>query len=275
MTNTFVVNNGQNLTNPCRAVLGFRNALSGVVFTGIQDPDYPMAMAFDDSYHTEFSPNATAPNTSVFEFFFSSLQSLNYFSICSKNASASGLTVSVQIYRASTASYYTVASFGSMTDGKPVMVYFGDLFASGYADATKLKLTLTYTAKPYIMSIMCGKGIVFPRTMSTGFQPAFAAYLDEVEQFYADDGLNMVAGRRLAKGKQLKGSINFVKMTTIKEFWDEYTNHVLNSKAISLLWNTKIPDECIYGLQVPERHTKPTYKNSSYAQIDFEVIGWA
>jgi hypothetical protein len=232
-----------------------------------------MAMAFDDSYHTEFSP--MEPSSSQYDFYFSSLQDLNYFSICSKNAGQSGLNVSVLVFRGSTASYYTVASFGSMTDGKPVMVYFGDLFTSGYADALRLRVVLTYTSKPYIMSMMCGKGIVFPRTMSTGFQPAFAAYLDEVEQFYADDGLNMVAGRRLAKGKQLRGSINFVKMSTLKEFWDEYTNHVLNSKPVSLLWNTKMPDECIYGLQVPDRHTKPTYKNSQYSQIDFEVIGWA
>jgi hypothetical protein len=271
---TFVVSSA-GANNPCRTVLGFRNVLSQNIAVGSWDASYPLSLAFDDSYHSEFSPGTPGPATSVYEFFLPAVTQLNYFSICSKNANDAGLSVQVEVYRASTAAYSIVAGFGSMTNGKPVMVYFGDLFTTGYADALKVKISLTYTSKVYIMSMMCGTGIVFPRTMSTGFQPSFAAYLDDVEQFYADDGLNMTIGRRLAKGKQLKGSINYVKMSTLKEFWEEYANHVLNSKTISLLWNTKMPDECIYGLQVPDRLTKPTYKNSNFAQVDFEVIGWS
>lgn len=269
---TFVVS-GLGANNPCRSVLGFRNALTDAIAAVSADPDYPITNALDNSYHTEFAPSAST--TCIMNFYFSSVSLLNYFSICSKNAADSGLSVIVEAFSASTGSFLTVAGFGSMTNGKPVMVYFGDLYSTGYADAIQLKVTLTYTSKPYIMTMMCGKAIVFPRTMSTGFQPSFAAYLDEVEQFYADDGLNMTIGRRLARGKQLKGTINYVKMSTLKDFWDEYANHVLNSKTISLLWNTKMPDECIYGVQVPDRLTKPTYKNSLFAQVDFEVIGWS
>lgn len=273
MSNTFVVSSSA-ASNPCRTVLGFRNSLVGSVISAPEDANYPFSNAIDNSYHTEFSPSASS-GTSVIEFYFSSIQQLNYFSICSKNAGDCGLSVTVEVFRASTGAYVSVAGFGSMTNAKPVMIYFGDQFAAGYADATKIRVTLNYTSKLYVMSMMCGNGIVFPRTMSTGFQPSFAAYLDEVEQFYADDGLNMTIGRRLTRGKQLKGTINYVKMATIKEFWDEYANHVLNSKTLSLLWNTKMPDECIYGIQVPDRLTKPAYKNSLFSQIDFEVIGWS
>ena len=195
--------------------------------------------------------------------------------IISKNAADCGLSVNVEAYSAAAAAFQTVAGFGSMTNGKPVMVYFGDLYASGYVDALQLRVTLTYTSKPYIMSMMSGSAIVFQRTFSTGFQPSFAAYLDDVEQFYADDGLNMTIGRRMAKGKELRGSINFVKMSILKVFWDEYANHVLNSKPICILWNNLKPDECIYGLQVPDRLTKPSYTNSLFSKVDFEVVGWS
>lgn len=272
----FVVDTSTQEGSICRTVLGYRNALNANIFSGYADADYPASLMFDDSYHTEFSPDLTIdPTSQEIIFYFSGVEQLNYFMINSKNASSCGLSVNVEAYLASTGAYETVAGFGSMTDGKPVMVYFGGLFASGYADAIRLRVTLTYSSKPYIMTMMCGSGIVFPRTFSLGFQPPYAAYLDEVEQFEADDGLNVTAGRRLARGKQLKGSINFVRMTTIKEFWNEFANHVLDSKTLCMLWNTELPDEAIYGIQNPTTLTKPSYKNPLFGQLDFEVAGWA
>lgn len=281
MTGVYVVDTSVSpADNPCRTVLGYRNVLSTTISNNVlgvdDDSDYPLSLALDYSYSSEYSPNLTTHPTSVTTIYsFSSVQQLNYFMLISKNAQASGLSVLVEVLRMETGLYETVAAFGSMTDGKPVMVYFGSNYSAGYINALKVRTTLTYTAKPYIMTIMCGNGIVFPRTFSTGFQPSFAAYLDEVEQFNADDGLNITIGRRLTRGKQLKGTINYVKMTTIKTFWDEFANHVLNVKPVCMLWNTSLPDECIYGVQVPDRLTKPAYKNSNFASIDFEIIGWS
>lgn len=264
----------------CRSILGFRNALNVSIADAstiaFSDSAYPLDNLFDYSYNSEFSPDLTVNATSMELIFnFSSSTPLSYFGINSKNAQASGLSVTVEIIRIETGVYETVAGFGSMTDGKPVMIYFGSDYDSGYANAISAKITLSYSSKPYIMSMNLGKAIAFPRSFSTGFQPAHMAYLDQVEQFYSDDGFNLVIGRRLSKGKQLKGTINFVKMTTLNDFWLEYANHVLNSKPFFLMWNNTRSEEVIYGAQNPDNLTKPAYKNSSFSAIDFDVVGWA
>ncbi len=99
--------------------------------------------------------------------------------------------------------------------------------------------------------------------------------MDEVEQFYADDGLNLVNGRRLERGKQLKGEINKVRFDLIETFYEEYANHVLNSKPLFLMWNTHKPSVVIYGAQVPERLPKPAYTTPYHSSFSFEVVGWA
>ncbi len=269
----FVVTNGDT-AGLCKTILGFRSVLptaSASVTT--EDPDYPISLAVDNSYHTEFSPLSST--TCEIIFILPSIEDVNYFTIVSKNAVETELAGEVFIYRASTAAYVSVGEFNTMTNGKPVMIYFGPDFESGYADALRVKVVLTYSDKPYIMAMMAGKAIVFGNTMSVGFQPPFGAYLDEVEQFSPDDGFNVTIGRRIAKGKQLKGHLGYVRMTTLKEFWDEYSNHVLDSKPLCIMWNITIPDEIIYGLQVPDKLTKPSYKNSAFAQVDFEVVGFA
>jgi hypothetical protein len=122
---------------------------------------------------------------------------------------------------------------------------------------------------------MSVEAIVFPRTFSLGFQPAHLSYLDEVRQFNADEGLNLVGGRRLARGKQLEGKINYVRMTFIEDFWDEFSNHVLDSKPVMLMWNSQLTDQVIYGAQDPNRLTKPKYKTSLFGELDFNIAGWA
>lgn len=266
--------------NGCRTVLGYRNILSVASLSGSADayvdPIYPLQNMFDYSYHSEFSPNLTTAATSVvLNFSYSGVQQVSYFSMISKNAQESALQVMVEVLNAESGLYEAVGGFGSMTNGKPVMIYFGKDYQPGYVNALAVRVTLSYTAKPYIMTMNCGKAIVFPRTFSLGFQPGDTAFLDEVEQFYADDGLNLTIGRRMARGKQLKGTIGFVKMTTLREFWIEYTNHVLDSKPFTIMWNTNLPSQVMYGVQVPDRHTKPAYKNQMFASVDFEVIGWA
>lgn len=275
---TFVVSSSSTESSTCKAVLAYsddlRNAiLSGTAVTG-GDTAHPVNLIFDDLYNTEWSVNFSGyPTTCQFIFSFTGVKQMNYFAIFSKNAGDCGLSVVVEVLKAESGSYEAVAGFGSMTNAKPVMVYFGDDYTVGYVNALAMRVTLTYTSKPYIAAMMAGKSIVFPRTFSTGFQPP--AYIDEVEQFYSDDGLNLVSGRRLERGKQLKGDINYVRMDQIETFWSAFHNHVLSSKPLFLMWNTNKPDVVIYGAQVPERLSKPSYKNPIFSSLSFEVVGWA
>ena len=279
MSGVYVVSGSSSTeASPCKAVLAYEDVLRDSTASGTAvadtDPSYPVNLLFDDLYNTEWSIDfAVYPTTCQFIFSFTGSTPVDYFSIFSKNAGDCGLSVVVDVYRADTGAYTEVAGFGSMTNAKPVMVYFGDDFAAGYASALYVRVTLTYTAKPYISTMMAGKAIVFPRTFSLGFQPP--AYIDEVEQFYADDGLNLVSGRRMERGKQLKGELGYVRMDLIETFWNDFHNHVLNSKPLFLMWNTHKPDVVIYGAQVPERLSKPAYKSPLFSSVSIDVVGWS
>lgn len=252
----------------CRTVLAYRNALEGAAYTGGPAlENYPLLGAFDHSYNKEYAPED--PNQAVLTFFFSTPKTINYFAVISKNAQESGVSFTVEVLSATTGIYEEVAGFGSMTNGVPSMSYFGNY------SALAVRVTLDYTSTPYIMSMFCGEAIVFPRTLSLGAQPGHLSNIDEVEIFYADEGLNIAPSRRLARGYQLKGSINYVKMTTVEQFWREYSNHVKDVKTLFLMWNDKLPEQVIYGVQIPDRLTKPAYKTSLFSQIEFDVVGWA
>lgn len=277
---TFVVDESASVSSTCKAILGFRSVLTAATASGSgitgQDSDYPIGLALDASYSSEYSPDLTSNPTSCQIIFTpGAVVKTNYFTIVSKNATSSGLSVQIEVKRASTGIYETVSGFGSMTDGKPVMVYFGEGETGNYINVTAIRITLNYTSKPYIMSMMCGEAVVMPRTFSLGFQPAHSAYLDDVRQFMADEGLNLVSSRRLTRGKQLEGKINYVRMDVVQAFWDEFANHVLNSYPVCMMWNSDRPSEVIYGAQNPDRLTKPKYKNNMFTELDFDIVGWA
>jgi hypothetical protein len=252
----------------CRTVLAYRNALENAfVSGGAALANYPLTDAFDHSYNTEYAPAGSTQSIILFEF--SGAKTINYFAVISKNAQESGVSFTVDVLVASTGIYETVAGFGSMTNGVPSMTYFGNY------SALAVRVTIDYTATPYIMSMFCGEAIVFPRTLSIGAQPGHLSNIDEVEIFYADEGLNIAPSRRLSRGYQLKGAINYVKMSTIEQFWREYSDHVKGVKTIFLMWNDKLPEQVIYGVQIPDRLTKPAYKTSLFSQVDFDLVGWA
>lgn len=252
----------------CRAVLGYRNAIAEAIPTGQnEDADYPLIAAFDHAYNTEYSPSV--PTSVTMTFSFSAVRTINYFAVISKNAQESALSFSIEILNPTTGLYEVVAGFGSMTNGVPSMAYFGD------HSALAVRVTMMYSSKPYIMTMFCGEAIVFPRPLSLGAQPGHLSNIDEVEIFYADEGLNIAPSRRLARGYQLKGTINYVKMTTIEQFWKEYADYVKDIKTLFFMWNDKLPNQVIYGVQVPDRLTKPSYKTSLFSQVDFDIVGWA
>lgn len=264
----YIVDDSVQPAGICRSILGYRNAIADAIATGAdEDPAYPLLSAFDHSYNTEYSPLDSSSVTIVFSF--SAPRTINYFGAISKNAQESGLSFNVETLNPATGIYEVATGFGSMTDGVPGMAYFGN------KQALAVRVTISYTSKPYIMTMFCGEAIVFPRTLSLGAQPGHLSNIDEVEIFYADEGLNIAPSRRLARGYQLKGSINYVKMTIIEEFWKEYANHVKDIKTLFFMWNDAIPNQVIYGVQVPDRLTKPSYKTSLFSQVDFDIVGWA
>lgn len=251
----------------CRTVLAYRNALEGVYNSAPSLGNYPIENAFDHSYVSEYAPSGGTQT--VVTFFFSSPKTINYFAAISKNAQESALSFSVEILNSGTGLYQTVTGFGSMKNGIPTMKYFGNF------SALAVRITMDYTSTPYIMSMFCGEAIVFPRSLSLGAQPGHMGNIDEVEIFHADEGLNIAPSRRLARGYQAKGTINYVKMSLLETFWREYTDHVKSVKTVFFMWSDQKPDEVIYGVQIPDRHTKPAYKTNLFSSVDFEFIGWA
>lgn len=271
----FVVGNPETPGAPtCRSILGYRNVLSSdTADRPDDDPNHPLSLALDYSYTTEYRPLVTStPGTTRIDFNITP-QDVNYFMLISKNAEESGLTYSLSVLRFGAEDYELIGESGAMKNGVPSMMFFD---SDGEEQVITIRLDLSYTmAAPYIMSLMAGQAIVFPRTMSLGFQPAHLSWLDDVRQFDADEGLNLVGGRRLARGKQLSGTISYVRMSQIEQFWEEFANHVLDSKPFALMWNDTRPDQVIYGTQVPSRLTKPRYKTNLFSSVDFEVVGWA
>jgi hypothetical protein len=273
----FIVNTENTVSSFCKTILGYRCAISeNNAIPVYQDNNYPLKNAFDGYYSTEYSPDVVAsPTSTILTFSFSVVEKINYFGIISKNAEESGLNIIVEVYRSTSMAYEQVSGFGSITNGVPVMVYFGDDFAAGYASCVSVRVTINYTSKPYIMAMACGEAIVFPRTFSLGAQPAHLSPIDEVELFYSDEGLNLAPSRRLTRGFQFKGSIGYVKISLIETFWREYSNHVIDIKPFFLMWNNNLAGEVIYGVQNPDRLTKPAYKTNLFSSIEFEVVGWA
>lgn len=264
----FIVDDSIQTASLCRTVLGYRNAIADAIPTGFfNDDEYPLVAAFDHSYATEYAP--TEASSVVIAFSFSGVTTVNYFAVISKNAQESGLSFNVEVLNPATGLYESVSGFGSMTNGIPAMAYFGN------HSALAVRVTINYTSRPYIMTMFCGEAIVFPRTLSLGAQPGHLSNIDEVEIFYPDEGLNIAPSRRLARGYQLKGTINYVKMTYIEQFWREYSDHVKDVKTLFFMWNDKLPDQVIYGVQIPDRLTQPKYKTSLFSQVDFDIIGWA
>ena len=74
--------------------------------------------------------------------------------------------------------------------------------------------------------------------------------------------------------KQTKATFNFVEFTQIDTFWEEFQNHVLDSKPIYFKWANSKP-ETSYGLQPPKTLTKPTYVSSFHSTLAIEIRGYS
>lgn len=273
MSNTYIVVPNTIPNTPEYSLFGFRTLLPGSTVSGAtEDSSYPMANAFDYRDNTEASPNATGAQAFVYTQ--SSFGQADYFGIISKNAAEAELNVKVEIFDADTNAYVEVGNFAVTVNGRPEMIYFGHLKANGYFDTLQQRITLTTTAKVYIMAMFLGRSVLFPYTPSLGFQPGHMSPMDEVENFVTE-GNNFTVGRRISKGYQAKGIINFIKMDDYEQDIIDYQEHVLNSRPMFFLWSNNKQNQAIFGRQNARNLVKPTYESSLLTSFNFEIDGYA
>jgi len=256
----------QSQTSSCEfSIFGFRTLLPNSTITGAnEDPEYPFSGCTDFPDNTKYSP---LPSSGTVEILMSQTQisQIDYFGMAIHNAQSANLYAKLDYWNGS--GWVKIFDFTSLQDDKPFMSVFDSV------NTSKQRLTLTFTSKLYIGTIFIGKSLQGLSTPDLGFQPAKFAQLDEVEQF-TTDGNNTIMGRRIDKGKQAKGSFSLVSFDELDDWYEEYQNWVLDSKPLFFKWSDA-KDEVVYGRQNPDKLTKPTYTQSFYTTLNFEINGYA
>ena len=247
------------------SVIGHKSVLPTSTITGqAENAAFPFSNALDYRDNTKYSPAATSGSV-VIEFVQSTPVTMDYFSFAVHNGGSSGLSGTLEVDAGS--GYVTEVTFGSLKDNRPFLKYFGA------RTTAKQRLTLNFTSQLFIGSIYLGDAIVMARTPSLGFQPARYSPLDKVEQF-TTDGNNFIIGRRINKGFQTKASFRFIDFSFIDSIWEDFANHVLDSKPIYFKWSG-IKDQTTFGLQNPRSLHKPRYVTSNHSNISLEINGYA
>lgn len=265
---------GVSPTTPEYTIFGAQTNLPGsTISTGTSDADYPIANAFDYRDNTEFSPNSFS-GAQVFTLSQSTLGMFDYFGIFSKNGGSCALDVKVEIYDYDTLAYVEVAHITDFADGKPRLIYFGDMKTQGYYESIQQKITITATSKAYIVALHLGKSVVFPYTPSLGFVPAHLNPRDTVENFYSQ-GNNFTMGRRIRNGYESTGVINYIDMSDIDDWWPDFQQHVLNSRPLFFAWANWQVNQVLYGLHDPAALAAPEYVTSFHGHIKFKINGYA
>lgn len=268
MANMLVVNatQQQSAGTKDKAILGFRSLLPTSVITGqAEDSSYPFGNAIDYRDNTKYSPAAAGGSVTI-EFTQSTNSNVNYFAFAVHNMGSAGVSGTFEVHNGT--AYQTVTTFASIKDNRPF------LFAFDKITSRKQKLTLNFTKKLYIGSINIGEAVELPRPPSLGFQPGRYAANDKVEQFRTE-GNNFIVGRRLSRGFNSTGSFKFISFEDhISKWFEDYMNHVLDSKTLFLKWNNSV-DQVIYGVQNPKTLTKPRYTTSFHADFEFDINGYA
>lgn len=249
------------------SILGFRSILPTVTtITGeAEDPLFPFSNTLDFRDSTKYSPSATSGSV-VITLNQSSIQTIDYFAFAIHNAQDAGLTGQLEVD--SGAGFVVVAEFASIKNNRPFLKFFGT------KNTQRQRLTLNFTSKLFIGSIFLGEAVVFNRTPSLGFQPARFSPLDTVEQFTADAGNNFIIGRRINRGFESKGTFRFVNFDDIELIWEDFANHVLDSKQVFFQWS-QTKDQTVFGIHPPNLLHKPTYVTSFHSDVSFTIRGYA
>jgi hypothetical protein len=267
MSSPYVISAPISSAARCKAYLAYNSMLpSSFVAATSVDTSYPVALLCDYKVNTEYSPLATSGPVTITVSGYS-VFTLNYIGLLSRNAGDCGLSFEAFYLDLSGAGFVSLGSRGSFANGSPQMIAFDPVLT------TEFKVVINFTSKCYISAIYGGEAIVFDRTVGTGYQPARNASVDEVEAFRTD-GNNFIQSRRLYNGKQEKASLRYVPYTQVDAFWPEFMNHVLDSKPFFFMANNQ-NSKCVFGQQNPTTLAKPSYKNSHYTDLDFDIQGYA
>lgn len=229
-----------------------------------EDASYPFINVYDYRDNTKYSP-VTTSGTVTIVLSQSVATSIDYFAFAIHNATEAGMSGFFEVDDGT--GYTLVSEFSTIPNDKPFMATFDAVTSS------RQRITFVFTAKFFLGSINVGKSIVFGGTPSLGFQPGALASLDTVEQSTTDGG-NFLIGRRNNRGFQTKATFNFVEFSFIDTFWEDYQNHVLDSKPVYFKW-ASTRAESSYGLQPPKSLTRPTYATSFHSTLSFEFRGYA
>jgi len=268
MSNTLVVDKTLQAQQQAAdfSVLGFRTVLPTSTITGqAEDPLFPFSNTLDFRDNTKYSPLATS-GTVVITFVQTIATDIDYFAFAVHNSQDAGLTGQLEVDSGS--GFEVVAEFSAVKNNRPFLKFFGT------KNSIQQRLTLNFTSQLFIGSIYIGRAETFDRTPSLNFQPGRTAPLDTVEQFRTDSGNNFIIGRRVNRGFNEKSAFRFVEFDDLDLFYEEFQNHVLDSKTLFFKWsNTK--DQTIFGLQNAKTMTKPQFVTSFHADISFNISGYS
>lgn len=248
------------------SIIGYKNLLLTSTITGQdQDPSYPFSNALDYRDNTRYSPLATSGGV-VINFVQSSPSEVNYLGFAIHNGQDALLSGKLEYFNALTGLWVLIFEFNGVQNNKTFMSAFQDVTSQ------RQRLTLNFTSKLYIGTIYMGKAKIMPLTPAIGFAPAKFSPLDTVEQF-TTYGQNFIIGRREEKGFQSKGSFDYIEFDDLDTWFEDYQNHVLDSKPVFFKWNSAKPD-AIFGQQNPESLAKPSYKTSYHCELPFDIKGY-
>lgn len=270
MSHTFVVGTDYNSNNNCKAILGYRNDLANEnteVVTTSEDANYPIEFAYDYKTNTEYSPALTSGTVTI-TISQDTPTLINYVGLFCKNAKDCNLSFEVEVYNTVTSSFVEIGSRENFANAKPQMIYFDPIMS------TQQKIILTFTAKCFIAALYVGEAIEFTRPPSLGYQPGRNASIDEVMNFKTE-GNNFIQGRRLTNGFQEKADIRYQSYIAIDNWWIEFMNHVLDSKALFFMAHQQKQENCIFGLQDVDELSKPFYSTSHHTDIRLTIVGFA
>lgn len=267
MSSPYVISSPVTSGARCKTYLAYKTILpTGYVYVDNEDSSYPASLLYDYRTNTEYSPSVTSGSVDIIVNGLSTFN-FDYVGLLCKNAGDCELSFEVFYIDPDTASYVSLGSRSSFANGVPQMLTFDRVIT------TEFKVVINFTSKCYIAALYGGEAIIFDRTVSTGYQPARNASMDEVESFRTD-GNNFTQARRLYNGFQEKASLRYVPYSTVDEFWPSFMNHVLDSKPFFFMANNQ-NQKCVFGQQNPANLIKPTYKNSHHTDLDFEIQGYA
>lgn len=248
-----------------KAILGFRSILRTSVISGQdEDPLHPFSFCLDFSDDTQYSPNIDSGRIEI-EISSPNLEAVDYLGIAIHNGRTANLQGALD--RWNNGQWSRIHSFGNLSNNFPLTLKFDE------TTAQRFRLVLEFSSKLYIGCIYLGKSIAFPCTPSVGLQAPTFNRIDEVQSF-STEGNNFTRGRLVERGNQCVGDFRFYAFEELEAWWNEYQDHIYQSKPVFFLWDSNKINDPIFGRQAIPAPTI-RYDTSLHARLGFDISGYA